>query len=141
MNALDTDKLYRHCDPQQFDFETTAGLADLDGLLGQHRAEDALNFGLRIKQPGYNLFVLGPSGMGKHTLVRHFIDQCACRDPVASDWVYVANFAEPEKPRAIEMPAGRGNQFAEDMRQLVEDLKAARTVAEALARGDRLDAD
>jgi len=125
MKPLKAEQLYRDCDPARFSFDSTAELDDLDGLLGQDRAEDALHFGLGIRQHGYNLFVLGPSGMGKHTMVDQFLKQCAAREPVANDWVYVANFAMPEKPRAIELKAGRGNEFAQDMRRLVEDLRSA----------------
>lgn len=125
IQALDADALYTPCDPARLTFKSTAELADLAGLLGQDRAEEALHFGLGIRRHGYNLFVLGPSGMGKHTMVRQFLDQCAADEPVASDWIYVANFSHPEKPRAIELAAGRGNAFAEDMRQLVEDLRSA----------------
>ncbi len=125
MKPLKVEQLYRYCDPARFSFETTAELEDLEGLLGQDRAEDALHFSLGIRQHGYNLFVLGPSGMGKHTMVEQFLKQCAAREPVASDWIYVANFASPEKPRAIELKAGLGNEFAHDMRQLVGDLRSA----------------
>lgn len=125
MKALDPDALYTPCDPDRLGFETTEELQDIEGLLGQDRAEDALHFGLGIRQHGYNLFVLGPSGMGKHTMVGQYLHQCAGQEPVASDWVYVANFAHPEKPRSIELAAGQGNAFAQDMRQLVEDLRSA----------------
>ena len=125
MKALDANALYTPCDSERFGFETTADLADLDGLLGQDRAEDALHFGLGIRQHGFNLFVLGPSGMGKHTMVGQFLRQCAEQEAVANDWIYVANFAHPEKPRAIELGAGRGGAFARDMRQLVDDLRSA----------------
>ncbi|MDZ7662432.1 Lon protease family protein [Thiohalophilus sp.] len=125
MKALDADALYTACDPSRFGFDDTSQLADLEGLLGQDRAEEALHFGLGIRQHGYNLFVLGPSGMGKHTMVSQFLRQCAGEEPIASDWIYVANFAHPDKPRAIELAAGRGSTFAHDMRQLVEDLRSA----------------
>ena len=125
MKALDANALYTPCDSERFGFETTADLADLDGLLGQDRAEDAMHFGLGIRQHGFNLFVLGPSGMGKHTMVGQFLRQCAEQEAVANDWIYVANFAHPEKPRAIELGAGRGGAFARDMRQLVDDLRSA----------------
>ena len=67
--------LYRHCDPAQFKFATTAELPDLDVAFGQERARNAVEFGIGIARQGYNLFVMGPAGAGKHTLVRNSLEQ------------------------------------------------------------------
>jgi lon-related putative ATP-dependent protease len=106
-------------------FRSTAELTDLDGLLGQDRAVDALRFGIDIRQSGYNLFVLGPPGVGKHSLVRQYLREQARGQPAARDWVYVANFREPAKPRAIALAAGQGRVLRQDMQQLIEDLSTA----------------
>ena len=60
-------QLYQPCDPGQFNFSTTAELEDLAEIIGQARALNAIRFGTGIRREGYNLFVLGPPGMGKHT--------------------------------------------------------------------------
>ena len=125
MKSLPVEQLYSSCDPAQFDFESTADIADLENILGQERALESLQFGIGIRQEGYNLFVLGPAGIGKHTMISQFLEQRAADEPVPADWVYVANFEQPEKPRAIELPCGRGSRFCQDMKQLVEDLRSA----------------
>ena len=42
----------------------------MDEILGQERALEAVEFGIGIRQKGFNLFVLGPPGLGKQTMVR-----------------------------------------------------------------------
>ncbi|MCA9939863.1 MAG: AAA family ATPase [Anaerolineales bacterium] len=120
--SLSPEALYRACDPEQFEFETTASLPDLEMIIGQERAVDAVRFAIGIRHTGYNLFALGPYGTGKHTAVMQFVAQQASTEPTPSDWCYVYNFDQPHQPRAVEMPAGRGIIFAQDMQRLVETL-------------------
>ena len=125
VEALSPSSLRRTCDPRSFSFETTAELQPLDGAIGQARALEALEFGMGMRRAGYNLFVLGAPGTGRHTLVRRYLDDRAAAEPVPPDWVYVHDFAEPRKPRSIRLEAGRGAQFRQDMDALVEELRAA----------------
>jgi len=125
IEALDADILYRICDPGQFDFDTTADLEDLQEIVGQARALEALHFGIGIRREGYNLFVLGPSGIGKFTVVRQYLEQQAAGAAVPDDWCYVNNFEQPYKPCVLRLPAGKGQTLRQDMAQLVEDLKTA----------------
>jgi len=77
---LDPQLLHHFCDPEQFQFRTTADLEDLTEIVGQARAMDALRFGARIRHEGYNLFVLGPPGMGKRSAVRQFLERKASEE-------------------------------------------------------------
>lgn len=122
---LETEKLCRKTDPASFAFKSTADLTAPDAWLGQSRAVEAVRFGIGMKRAGYNIFALGPTGAGKHTLVRKFIDEQAGTEPFPDDWCYVQNFAEPHKPIAMHLPPGRGLVFQKDMEQLVEDLKVS----------------
>ena len=123
IKPLNTEALYKRCDPGQFSFSTTAELEDLDGVIGQDRALEALRFGVGVRHEGYNFFVIGPPGVGKHTIVSRFLEAQAAGAAVApSDWCYVHNFATPDKPRALKLPAGRGRGFCEDVKHLVDDL-------------------
>ncbi len=128
MNAtdgLEARVLCWHCDPNQFAFETTDDLEDLSEILGQARALDAIRFGIGIRQQGFNLFVLGPPGMGKRTTVRQFLERQAEDEPVPSDCCYVNNFEQTSKPKLLCLPPGMGSQLRQDMDSLIEDLQTS----------------
>jgi lon-related putative ATP-dependent protease len=122
---LSPEKLFTPCDPGQFTFETTDQLETLDDFVGQKRAVEAVKFAIGIDREGYNLFAFGPEGTGKSSLVRRFLGRRAAEQPIPEDWVYIYNFGEPHRPRALRLPPGRARALADDMDHLVEDLLAA----------------
>jgi len=126
---LDPETLCRHCDPDQFDFDTTADLEDLTEIIGQPRAVEALRFGVGMEREGYNIFALGPAGTGRRALVRQSFEEQAAREPVPSDWCYVNNFEEPHRSRALRLPPGKSADLRQDMEDLVEELRNALSAA------------
>ncbi len=122
---LPPERLYAGVDPSEFDFQTTAELPDVPLVFEQHRALEALRFGINIDDPGFNVFALGPAGIGKLTAVRDVVGAQAASKPVPSDWCYVHNFQEPVKPKALSLPAGLGRQLSQDMAHLIEELRTA----------------
>ena len=122
--ALSADKLYRPCDVERFTFTTTAELEDLTEGIGQIRAIDAAEFGIGMRRKGYNLYVMGPGGSGKRTLMRQLLDRRIAGEAQPFDWCYINNFSQPHKPRAVRLPAGMGAKLRTDMQQLVEELRA-----------------
>jgi lon-related putative ATP-dependent protease len=122
---LTVDALCRLCDPGSLGFKTTEELKDPHRIIGQDRAVEAIRFGVGITKKGYNMFALGPSGTGKHSVIRQFLDGRAARAPTPPDTCYVNNFLEPHKPNQIQLPAGRGAPFRADMEQLVELVRVA----------------
>lgn len=129
VTSLRAEQLYRRCDLGQLDFETTAELDELAEVIGQARAMEALHFGVAVQREGYNLYALGPSGVGKHSVVRGYLDRRAAAAQPPADWCYVNNFDQPHKPRAIRLPPGRGHVLRREMERLVEDLRTALPVA------------
>ena len=127
--CLQPQELSRVCEPSTLGFRTTDELPDSAITLGQDRAVSAIQFGIAIRDEGYNLFALGPSNAGEHAIVRQFLEQQAKGEPAARDWCYVHNFEQPHRPRAISLPAGLGVKFRDDMSQLVDDLKTAVSAA------------
>jgi lon-related putative ATP-dependent protease len=123
VEPIPAELLYRACDLAAFKFETTAELEDLPGLAGQERVLDALRFGTSIRRQGFNLFVLGPAGVGKYQAVTRFLADIAVRQRAPSDWAYVNNFAAPHRPVVLELAAGTGRALKEGMARLVEDMK------------------
>src|SRR5262249_38115254 len=125
VSPLPVEALRRVCDASQFRFSTTAELEPLEDTLGQARALEAIRFGVGVRHQSYNLFAFGPPGPGKHTSVRQDRKHKAQSDPVPSDWVYVNSFADPHRPRAIQLPPGRGKKLSDDMEKLIEELRAS----------------
>lgn len=124
VKALPADALYRRCDLSSLKFASTAELEDLTEFVGQERALEAVRFGTGIQRQGFNLFLLGPAGMGKFTTVRAFLEKKAAEEPTPDEWCYVNNFDKPEEPRALKLPSGRAVPFRDDMQRLVEDLRS-----------------
>jgi predicted ATP-dependent protease len=122
LHPLEPARLVRRSDISRLNFLTTAELPSLDESVGQERAMDAISFGTEINHAGYNLYVMGSSGMGRHHLLKQKLIEQASKDPPRSDWCYVANYMDPSKPRALRLPAGMGRQLSHHMDQLIGDL-------------------
>lgn len=86
---------------------------------------EALDFGVHIRQPGFNVFVLGPPGSHRHEIVEQFLTRRAPAADDSSDWCYVNNFDDERKPLALKLPAGRGALLRRDMTRLVDELREA----------------
>ncbi|MBP9100982.1 MAG: AAA family ATPase [Nitrosomonas sp.] len=122
---LQPQRLRHACDPGQFTFQTTADVPDLTEIIGQARAMDAVRFGSDIRREGYNLFILGSPGMGRHTLVQQFLESKASEEAEPPDWCYLNNFTQPHKPKALKLPPGKGEALRAHMAQLVDYLRSA----------------
>ena len=129
VRELNPKQLYRQSDPEQFGFQTTEDLEELEDIVGQPRAVEAIKFGVGIQAKGYNIFALGPTGTGKWALVHRYFEQRARNEPVPDDWCYVYNFEERHKPNAIRLPAGKGEAFRKDVQELIQGLSTALTAA------------
>ncbi|MEW6044875.1 MAG: ATP-binding protein [Bacillota bacterium] len=122
---LRADQLRLRFSPERLPAMTTDAIEPLEGIIGQERAVRAMEFGLRMKHPGYNIYMAGPTGTGKNTYARRLVHEVARHKPVPDDWVYVYNFDSPDEPLALNLPPGMGSQLAQDMDELVEELKSA----------------
>jgi len=120
---LSASELANKCKCEDLGFQTTAELEPLDGIIGQERAVSAMEFGLAIKRPGYNIFVAGLTGTGRSSYAKSICKKIAATEKTPDDWCYVYNFKNPDRPKAINLPTGQGHIFAKDMRKLVKMLK------------------
>lgn len=121
--TLRPEELRYVCDLTQFEFETTESVPPLEGIIGQDRAVRAMEFGLAIKRPGYNIFMTGPTGTGKISYTQTLVNEVAGTENPPDDWCYVYNFADHGHPVALRLPCGTGSRFAKDMAELVDSLK------------------
>ncbi len=113
------------CPEDDLAFETTADLPDPDGIIGQERALGALRYALSSRRSGYNVYALGPEGIGKHTVIRQMLEAKAKDEARPGDVCYVADFKEARVPRLLHLPAGRGASLRGDMQRLLAELLPA----------------
>ncbi len=125
IEPLPANSLRRKTDPRALGFKTTADLEPAGGLIGQDRALDALHFGVAMRARGYNIYALGAQGSGRHNAIRRFVEARAKAEPAAIDWIYLHNFDEPHRPRALAVPTGRAAALAAALDALVDQLKSA----------------
>src|SRR5271170_7349521 len=117
--------LRRRCLPEELPFHLSSELVDAPAMIGQQRAAEAVAFALRMRRKGYNVYALGPAGSGRHSLVEDLLKQRAATESTPADWCYVNNFADPQKPHCLELPAGQGTGFAAAMKHLIDELRIA----------------
>ena len=120
---LSFEQLQNRCDESILPFKTTAGIDTFDGIIGQDRAVNSMKFGLKMKVRGYNIYMAGPTGTGKTSFAKQLVNEIAQTKPVPDDWCYIYNFSKPNQPMAINLPAGMGKIFQQDMEQFVKTIK------------------
>ncbi|PKM12924.1 MAG: ATP-dependent protease [Gammaproteobacteria bacterium HGW-Gammaproteobacteria-3] len=111
----------------------TVNLAEFDypqvsktdpAILGQSRAQSALEFGVAMDSPGYNIYVMGESETGRLSMVTQHLDLLAHKQPTPPSYAYVDNFDNAREPVSVELPANQGRKFAEDIDKLIGNLLA-----------------
>ena len=127
--ALPASKLCRKYDLKTLGFTETSELEDLREPLGQDRAIEAIRFGIGVRHQGFNLFAFGPSGSGKTEIIHRYLEPEAAALPVPDDWCYVNNFAAPDQPKMLRLPAARARELAKQMESLTEEVRAVISAA------------
>ncbi len=126
---LTATQVRRKCDPALLSCNSTEDLVPKEGIIGQDRALSALNFGLNILKKGFNIYISGPSGTGRTTAIKSFLEAKAAKKEVPPDWCYVHNFKDSYCPRALKVSAGMGQLLQKDMTRLIDS--ARRSLAQA----------
>lgn len=119
------DVLYTACDPATLSFASTDELPDLDAAQIHSRAVEAMQLGLKMQHTGYNLFVLGETGSGRHAITQQLLETERQDGAPPSDWCYVYSFAQTTRPDLLRLPCGRGARLRDDMQHFVEALTPA----------------
>jgi hypothetical protein len=65
VDELSPEKVRSICDPSLIHCKTTKELVPSNEIIGQERAIRALNFGLGIKERGFNIYVAGLPGSAR----------------------------------------------------------------------------
>ncbi len=123
VKELSYKKLKNYCADELTEFQTTADLKPLEGIIGQDRATKAIDFGLNIKKKGYNIYVSGISGTGRNSYIKLITNKDAEDKPASRDWVYVYNFKNPDNPLAIDLETGNGKKFQKSIENTIVLIK------------------
>ena len=124
VQGLPAEELRAHFESDLPMFDTTEALeAPEERVVGQERAIDAIKFGMGMKESGYNIFIAGPSKSGLSYTARTFIEEQATQEATPSDWCYVFNFKEQDKPKCMKISAGSGKVLKKDMNEFIETLQ------------------
>lgn len=123
VQELKASQVYRVCDLSSQNMSSTDDLRPCEDFIGQKRAVDAITFGLGMEYGEYNIYLAGPTGVGKSTTIETILARVAKDRPTPGDWCYVYNFQDPNEPKAIELPTGRGKLFKKDMDEFLQVLK------------------
>ena len=105
------------------DFKTTEEITPIRGIIGQNRAVQAIEFGLKMRQKGYNIYVAGASGIGRSSYTYNLIEKNFKSNNNLKDWVYVNNFKNPNEPIALSFKPGEGKEFKKDIEDIIDKLK------------------
>ncbi|PKH57956.1 ATP-dependent protease [Shewanella sp. Choline-02u-19] len=126
ITPLSSDQLYRTSGLNQLapTCKSTKHLEPLDKIVGQERAQQAVEFALSMKEKGYNIYALGRNGLGKRTMVlRHLSRQKEnANGRTLYDWCYVVNFDDTRSPKVLKLPAGSGLEFKKQIEKLMLKL-------------------
>ena len=122
-NELSYKNLKMTCDSNIFNFETTEELEPIQTGIGQNRGIKALEFGIQVDVKGYNIYMEGPSGVGKTMYTKNYLNKIAKKKKTPSDWCYIYNFDNPNEPIAVSLPAGQGKEFRDSMDGFIKEIR------------------
>ena len=124
INELSYKELKDVCNPNVFKFEKINEVLDTTNLVyGQDRGIKALEFGVNVDLKGYNMYLEGPTGVGKTMYTKKFLQDRAAKEKTPNDWCYIYNFDDPNEPIAVSLPAGQGKIFQETMESFIKNIR------------------
>ena len=126
---LTPQQLTLNISAKQFYFADTSELLGAKHLSAQHQAwfaqseaKKAAEFGLTIRQPGFNLLALGEPGTGRTTLMLSAMHEAAAKQDAPCDLVALYQFDSSGKPLFLKLPCGVGTQLKQALDHFVRQL-------------------
>lgn len=111
---LSFEQLYQVAKLEKLECKSTKELAPIDEIVGQERAQKAVEFAMSIKEKGYNIYAIGRNGLGKRTMILRYLSRHQHDVNKLYDWCYVANFEDVRVPKVLKLPAD-SIQFRQDI--------------------------
>ncbi|EKO3961042.1 Lon protease family protein [Vibrio fluvialis] len=125
IQQLNAAQLYHVAELAKLPCKSTKELAPIDEIVGQERAQKAVEFAMCIKEKGYNIYAIGRNGLGKRTMILRYLSRHKHEIAELFDWCYVANFDDIRTPRVLKLPCGVGQAFRQDIEKLMVKLMNA----------------
>ncbi|CAK1744950.1 Lon protease family protein [Vibrio crassostreae] len=142
MQRLNTEQLYQVAELEKLPCKSTKELAPIDEIVGQERAQKAVEFAMSIKEKGYNIYAIGRNGLGKRTMILRYLNRHPQEVQELFDWCYIANFEDIRTPKVLKLPRGVGSSLKQDieklMRKLLKGMPLAFDNEMYFSRADRL---
>lgn len=129
IQRLEANQLYLNAELEKLQSKSTKELAPIDEIVGQERAQKAVEFAMSIKEKGYNIYAIGQNGLGKRTMILRYLNRHKHDETALFDWCYVANFEDIRTPRVLKLPSGVGSKFKQDIEKLMSKLVNAMPLA------------
>ncbi|UPQ89787.1 Lon protease family protein [Vibrio sinaloensis] len=129
IQRLEAGQLYLPAELEKLESKSTKELAPIDEIVGQERAQKAVEFAMSIKEKGYNIYAIGQNGLGKRTMILRYLNRHQHDANALFDWCYVANFEDIRTPRVLKLPCGVGSRFRQDIEKLMAKLLNAMPLA------------
>lgn len=129
IQRLEASKLYHAAELEMLPSKSTKELAPIDKIVGQKRAQKAVEFAMSIKEKGYNIYAIGQNGLGKRTMILRYLNRHKHDVNDLYDWCYVANFDDVRTPKVLKLPCGVGSRFRQDIEKLISKLLNALPLA------------
>lgn len=122
IQGLSSEQLYHSAELEKLPCKSTKELAPIDEIVGQERAQKAVEFAMSIKEKGYNIYAIGQNGLGKRTMILRYLNRHQYDHEALYDWCYVANFKDIRTPRVLRLPCGVGSKLKQDIEKLMTKL-------------------
>ena len=119
---LSNAEVFSSCKNTNFNFKTTKEVKTGFDIYSQDRALRAIEMGLGIRRPGYNIYVAGVEGTGKTSVIKQFLETWSKNQGAPDDWLYLFNFQDHSRPTSVRIKRGEGKKFKKKMENLVKTL-------------------
>ena len=129
VQRLEATQLYLSAELEKLQNKSTKELAPIDEIVGQERAQKAVEFAMSIKEKGYNIYAIGQNGLGKRTMILRYLNRHQHDEKALFDWCYIANFEDIRTPRVLKLPCGIGSRLKQDIEKLMSKLVNAMPLA------------
>jgi lon-related putative ATP-dependent protease len=118
---LSVEQLTAQLSAEQFSYsEVTPDVEQI--FIGHARAKEALEFGLSMGSPGFNIFAMGEHGTGRQTLIKQMLAVTAGKEKTPHEWCYINNFDDVHAPHKLYVSAGDGKQLLARINTFIDEL-------------------